>query len=263
MERNQQEKIKVTLLANAAVLLEFQGTKLLVDGIYDERGHSFSNLSGEQWEGMKAGTGIFSGIDYLLFTHEHGDHFSPERVAQYLDTQRPKAIFMPKEGSGALRALREKAEEMEIPCALLEENLCRKTLFKPQEDIQIKAYATRHLDELYWNVPHFCYLLELGGKRLLITADVDFTYEAFPDLKGIILDVVFLNPLMRYSREGKRLFSDGMLQTKRKVIYHIPFEGEDAMQIRQLVERNLQCREGCTEEKGVVFLMERGQVCYL
>lgn len=72
-----QEQVKATFLVNAAVLLEFRGTKLLIDGIYDENGHCFSNLSERQWEKLKAGEGEFAGIEYLLFTHEHGDHFSP------------------------------------------------------------------------------------------------------------------------------------------------------------------------------------------
>ena len=70
-----QEQVKATFLVNAAVLLEFRGTKLLIDGIYDENGHCFSNLSERQWEKLKAGEGEFAGIEYLLFTHEHGDHF--------------------------------------------------------------------------------------------------------------------------------------------------------------------------------------------
>ena len=69
-----QEQVKATFLVNAAVLLEFRGTKLLIDGIYDENGHCFSNLSERQWEKLKAGEGEFAGIEYLLFTHEHGDH---------------------------------------------------------------------------------------------------------------------------------------------------------------------------------------------
>ena len=176
-----QEQVKATFLVNAAVLLEFRGTKLLIDGIYDENGHCFSNLSERQWEKLKAGEGEFAGIEYLLFTHEHGDHFSPQRVAEYLEYRQPKAIFMPRDGSAALRALQKKAEGMGIPCVLLHRELCRKTVFRPEQEIRIRAFQTRHLDKLYWDVPHFCYLLECGEKKLLFTADVDFTQEDFSD----------------------------------------------------------------------------------
>ena len=162
------ETVKATLLANAGVLLEYRGTRLLIDGIFDKKGHCFSNLSAEQWEGLKAGTGIFSGIDYLLFTHEHGDHFSPERTMEYLGCQKPKALFLPKEGSAALRALHKQAESLKIPCVLLEGQLCRNTVFKPEEGTRIRAFQTRHLDKSFWDVPHFCYLLEFGGKKLFL-----------------------------------------------------------------------------------------------
>ena len=253
------ETVKATLLANAGVLLEYRGTRLLIDGIFDKKGHCFSNLSAEQWEGLKAGTGIFSGIDYLLFTHEHGDHFSPERTMEYLGCQKPKALFLPKEGSAALRALHKQAESLKIPCVLLEGQLCRNTVFKPEEGTRIRAFQTRHLDKSFWDVPHFWYLLEFGGKKLFFTADVDFTYETFSALQGVQLDAVFINPLMRHSKEGRRVFSEGMLRTRLSVVYHIPFEGEDAMQVRSIAERE---RLSGENDEAVIFLMERGQTCF-
>lgn len=256
-----QEKVKVTFLVNAAVLLEYKGSKLLIDGIYDENGHCFSNLSEEQWNKMKAGQGEFAEIDYLLFTHEHGDHFSPQRVSEYLDYQQPKAIFMPKDGSAALEELYRKTVEKKIPCALLNRALCRKTVFHPEKDIHIQAFQTRHLDRIYWNVPHFCYLVEFGEKKLLFTGDVDFTQENFSAVKGILLDAVFVNPLMSHSKEGKRLLSDGTLQAKMKIVYHIPFAGEDKMMIRKVAEQELRNRK--QEQENTVFFMEEGQTCFI
>ena len=254
-----QEQVKATFLVNAAVLLEFRGTKLLIDGIYDENGHCFSNLSERQWEKLKAGEGEFAGIEYLLFTHEHGDHFSPQRVAEYLEYRQPKAIFMPRDGSAALRALQKKAEGMGIPCVLLHRELCRKTVFRPEQEIRIRAFQTRHLDKLYWDVPHFCYLLECGEKKLLFTADVDFTQEDFSAVRGMALDAVFVNPLMSHSEEGKALFAAGVLQTKTKIVYHIPFAGEDKMMIRKIVEQEM--RAG--RQENALFFMEEGQTCLI
>ena len=238
-----QEQVKATFLVNAAVLLEFRGTKLLIDGIYDENGHCFSNLSERQWEKLKAGEGEFAGIEYLLFTHEHGDHFSPQRVAEYLEYRQPKAIFMPRDGSAALRALQKKAEGMG----------------SPEQEIRIRAFQTRHLDKLYWDVPHFCYLLECGEKKLLFTADVDFTQEDFSAVRGMALDAVFVNPLMSHSEEGKALFAAGVLQTKTKIVYHIPFAGEDKMMIRKIVEQEM--RAG--RQENALFFMEEGQTCLI
>ena len=46
-ETEMQEQVKATFLVNAAVLLEFRGTKLLIDGIYDKNGRrARENLQG-------------------------------------------------------------------------------------------------------------------------------------------------------------------------------------------------------------------------
>ena len=101
--------------------------------------------------------------------------------------------------------------------------------------------------------------MEFGGKKLFFTADVDFTYETFSALQGVQLDAVFINPLMRHSKEGRRVFSEGMLRTRLSVVYHIPFEGEDAMQVRGIAERE---RLSGENDEAVIFLMERGQTCF-
>lgn len=254
-----EKKIKVTFLVNAAVLLEYNGTKLLVDGIYDEKGHCFSNLSAKQWKDLKEGNGDFSDIGYLLFTHAHGDHFSAERVAEYLEYQRPKAIFLPWCDIEAFGALRKKAEEKGIPCVLPDAALCKRTIFRPEPDIAIRVLWTGHLDKLYRDVVHFCYLLTCGEKNILLTADVDFTKESFAELQGITPDAVFVNPLMIQSKEGRRLLFGGALQAKTRIIYHIPFAGDDKMGIRELAERAA-LREG---EENSIYFMEEGQTCFL
>ena len=49
------EKLRVTLIANAGLLLEYQGITLMMDGIYGKEGHPFSNLKPEVWQRMLAG----------------------------------------------------------------------------------------------------------------------------------------------------------------------------------------------------------------
>ena len=42
------ERLRVTLIANAGLLLEYQGITLMLDGIYGKEGHPFSNLRPEE-----------------------------------------------------------------------------------------------------------------------------------------------------------------------------------------------------------------------
>ena len=64
--KNQQTKdqLRITLLANAGIVLEYNGCTLLLDGIYQDDQHDFSNFPPHAWD-------CVSHYDYLLFTHAH------------------------------------------------------------------------------------------------------------------------------------------------------------------------------------------------
>ena len=55
------------------------------------------------------------------------------------------------------------------------------------------------------------------------------------------------------------LFAAGVLQTKTKIVYHIPFAGEDQMMIRKIVEQEM--RAG--RQENALFFMEEGQTCLI
>ena len=68
----------------------------MVDGIYGREGHPFSNLSPEVWREMLESEDRFRKVDYLLFTHAHPDHFSPEMTGEFLHHRSVKGMFLPE-----------------------------------------------------------------------------------------------------------------------------------------------------------------------
>lgn len=221
---------------NAACLIEYDGKKFLIDGIYDENNHQFSNLSANQWEDLKNGSGCFANIDYLLFTHEHGDHFSAQMTMEYIQYQKPRAIFMQKNGTNDLKILAQKAMEKGIACIMLDETFCKEVYFQPEKNIKIKAFHTAHLDNFYKDVEHFCYIIQFDEKKILITADADFMNEDFEAVKDVDLDIVFVNPFLYASKKGRDLIQNGPLHARRVIVYHIPFLDDDEYGLRKMTE---------------------------
>lgn len=75
---------RLTYIANAGVLLNLQGKKILIDGLCREGFDLYPPTPDKIVEDILSGLPPYDGIDLMLFTHHHGDHFDPELVAAYV-----------------------------------------------------------------------------------------------------------------------------------------------------------------------------------
>lgn len=232
-----EEKLRITLVANAGLLLEYQGTTLLLDGIYGPENHPFSNLGPQVWQEMKAGEGHFQKVDYLLFSHAHPDHFSPEMTLEYLKARKVKGVFLPQTRSVRESGLADYLSEHGIPAVFLTE-MTDHAAYRIESGITVRAFSTRHLDKKYYHVHHFCYLLTFGEKNILFSADVDYTKEDFSQVKRFPLRAAFVNPLF-FAELRRHRFFHGELSAKTICIYHVPFSGEDEMKMRPVLANDM------------------------
>ena len=230
--------LRVKLVANAGLLLEYQGTTMLVDGIFGSEAHAFSNFSPEVWQQMLRGEPPFQKIDYLLFTHAHTDHFSPEMTLTYLKQRPVKGLFLPDTPEISESGLTAWLQEKKIPCALLSQRTDR-AVFRPEPGILVRALCTRHRDKKFEHVQHLCYLLTFGEKNVLITADLDYTTETLQQIEDIPLHAAFINPLFFSVLRRKRFFK-GELHAEHLCIYHVPFAEDDHLNMRPILQRDLE-----------------------
>ncbi len=230
-----EQALRVTLVANAGLLLEYDGTTLLLDGIYGREGHPFSNLSDDVWRRMLNAEHPFEKIDYLLFTHAHPDHLSPEMTLKFLERRGVKGVFLPDTRSVRQSGLVSWLERSGTPAVLLSDATNR-AAYRIEPQIEARPFRTRHLDGAYADVRHFCYLLDFGGKRVLITADADYVHEDFAALNETHLRAVFVNPLFFSALRTGRFFH-GRLDTEAVCVYHIPFREDDAAGMRGRLAR--------------------------
>lgn len=247
------EHVQVKLVGNAGILLEFRETRILVDGIFHADGLPFSNpdLSVLQTDALEERT------DFLIFTHEHPDHFSPELTLRYLSRHRVQGIFAPRPASPTLcRSLQEAAEQQNMPYRFLLD-ASERCVCPIGDGIVVSAFPTLHIDRQYWGVPHFCYLIDFEGTCILLTADVDYTVEKFERLKHTALNAVFVNPLFFDALRTKKFFS-GTLQADMTCVYHIPFSEDDSSHMRMRLARQV-CQIANPAQAHLEILCEHGQ----
>lgn len=229
------DEIQVTLVANAGILLSFRGRKLLIDGLFRAEDTPFSCIPAKTLEKLLNGYPPYDDIDYLLFTHYHPDHFSPEITRSYLERRGAKGVLLPPGHGADLLRLQEELEALQIPCLIAETSGVSEA--RLAADLQIRTLPTGHLDPKFQDVPHVALLLTLGEKRLLVTGDADYIHETFPALPP--LRAVFLNPLFFHACSTGTFFR-GSFQTDAFCVYHVPFPEDDVFHLQSMLERDLQ-----------------------
>jgi L-ascorbate metabolism protein UlaG (beta-lactamase superfamily) len=233
------ENVSIKLIANAGVLVRYRGIRFLIDGLYYDNGHGFSNIPEQLLDKMMHGKDEFKNIEYLIFTHNHQDHFNAEYTMEYLKNNDITCIFMPSDGSCALIELQNYIKESYIDYRFLKIPIGERYCYKVNEDISITIFNTSHMGKQYSSVENYCFLLSLGAKNILFTADADYALSYFENpLAGIDVDTVFVNPLFFNNKAGRNVI-EKVIRPNKVVIYHIPFPEDEKLRLRKIVERDM------------------------
>lgn len=84
--------LRVTYLANMGVMLEGDGKTVVIDGVHRFYAADYAILPDAEQSALEGAEGRFADIDIIIATHQHGDHFHAEAVANHLAAN-PKARF--------------------------------------------------------------------------------------------------------------------------------------------------------------------------
>lgn len=86
-------EVEVTYLGNEGFLLAAGETKVLIDALYGDGLAGYAVVPDEPRRQLEAAAGRFAGVDLVLASHYHGDHFDAVAVARHL-TNNPGARFV-------------------------------------------------------------------------------------------------------------------------------------------------------------------------
>lgn len=233
------DDLRVTLLANEGILLQFKNTKLLIDGIHENSSEMFSGLSKRVLsELLEGSTSLFQNIDYVLFTHCHYDHFSAWCTESFLQNHRVKGLFLPDRQTAELFSLRQTALRQADQIWLLDLPLSVKRTSQLTADISLTVFRSNHAGKQYADVENYCYLLDFNGQKVFIIADGAYEADYFARmLEGETIDAAFINPLFLNQHEGRQVITQA-LKPSRVVVYHIPFADKDRG-FRELVKKDI------------------------
>jgi L-ascorbate metabolism protein UlaG (beta-lactamase superfamily) len=176
--------VQITYLANEGFLLEAGDTKVLVDALFGDGLSEYPVVPAIVRTDLEAARGRFAGIDLILVSHAHADHFDPAAVARHLRANPGAAFLSTTEAVADLREeLGEQAEEREIVAVYPDQG---KT-----ERLQLAGVGVQVLNLHHGPLPieNLGLIIRLGGVDVLHVGD---TSAEEPDLRPYadLLDTV-------------------------------------------------------------------------
>ena len=193
-------RVTLTYVVNEGFIIEAGGKKIVVDGLLSNVG-SYQVPTMVQ-RAMIAGRPPFDGVDLVLATHSHEDHFDPQVVGEFLAAN-PEAQFLST--NQAVSALASNRDDYE--------SIQAQVIGVYPSRGSYEQFVVNGIEVKVFNLPHGSYpnlglMIDLGGVRMLHTGDFS-TEDAQAaidllqgyDIPGEGIDIAFIaEPFLHYAR---------------------------------------------------------------
>ena len=242
---------KVHYIANEGFLIEVGAKKVLIDALFDDQSITYCHVPDEMTlQKMENAEAPFDGVDLILVTHSHQDHFSPHSVMRRLRNDPTAVVIGPPQMVAALRAAGTTEKELEERIVEVDLELYDSTALDVA-GIGVRAFRLKHSEyvvedpqtgekvDRHRNVENLIYLIEVGGARFLHVGDATLFQnpELFNDgvFEKVDLDIVFLE-YFDWSEETKTIL-DRWMNPDHVVFMHLPAQADQIESISQRLER--------------------------
>lgn len=234
--------IELTLIANAGILIKAEGVRLLLDGIQSEGNYPFSKTPPDILRSMLHHTGQnhynYNDLDYLIFSHLHPDHFTPDLVAQYLLSNQVSRLLFPQDESPRTKSLFAAIHQTQTPCWNFEMERGKLRQYRLQKSLSVTTLCTRHMPQLFADDLCCAVMVTAEHKNILFLTDCSCEEtDLLRKFSEATIHTVFINPYFYHDAAGRDILKE-YIKPENIVIYHIPFAADDSINIRTLVTQD-------------------------
>jgi TolB protein len=169
--------LTLTYVANMGVMVSSGVTKVLVDALFDKPNPDYRAPAPETLDRIMKGAAPFDGVDLVLVTHNHPDHFDPGLAVRYLEARPEPLLAAPADAVEAMR--RAAADWAKIGPRVVTIDLQvgeKKSL--NLKGLTVTACRTLHSGDL--DAPmNLMYIVEMEGRRVWHEGDTTGKPEVF------------------------------------------------------------------------------------
>ncbi len=223
--------VEITYTGNEGFLIAAAGKKILIDAVYRKGVPGYVVMPEERQMKIEEGQPPFDGVDLILATHSHPDHFDADAVTSLLQSN-PDAFFVSTEQ--AVKKLQQTTAWTQVSQRALG--------FAPKEGkriqlrlngIELELLKLHHGREV--PAQNLGFLIWLGEKKLLHVGDTEASLADFEiyNLQDDRIDIAFIPFWYLTDPDRKKIISAG-INPKRIVAMHIPPPSADDEYIESL-----------------------------
>ena len=229
-------EISVTYVANEGFLISAGETKVLVDALYREGVPGYEVIPEERRELLETAAPPFDGVDLILATHFHPDHFDAHAVGRHL-TSNPAARFVTTEQTR--NQMRDLFPEFEVVGDRVIGITPAEGTIREVAGIHEATGVGLRVANLHHGrdrpIENIGFLIDIGGMRLLHVGDTEALAPDYAryDLVSEKIDVAFL-PFYQLVFDTWRASVPPAIDADRIVIMHVPEAGVDEEYIANL-----------------------------
>jgi len=218
--------LELSFIANEGVMVSSGKSKVLIDALFDKPHPNYNAPTDEILEKMLKGKPPFNGINLVLATHNHADHFEPSVNAEFMENHPESILIAPIDAVTALKENSKNWEKIQSRVISLDLEV-GETSQKNISGITVKAYRTLHSGDR-GSPDNLMYLIEIEGWHILHEGDSDGKPETFIKfgLGKETIDLALVHFWFPLSPGGAKILQE-ILKPEHIGLIHLPIRLEN------------------------------------
>ncbi|HWM85817.1 MAG TPA: MBL fold metallo-hydrolase [Kofleriaceae bacterium] len=225
--------LRVTYLANEGVLLEAGDTRVVIDGLHRHYKDLYATLPDPAREAFESAAPPWNGIDLLLVSHRHRDHFHPEAVGRHVRAAPGAHLIAPAQAVDEIAP--ELAADGSIRPRIHAWNwqVGRSHVIRAA-GLDVTLLGLSHGSGVHADVQNVGHVFTIGGVTVLHVGDAELTADNFApfELPARGIDIALL-PWWYVASDQSRALVRAHIAPRRIVALHIG-PGEAAEVVAEL-----------------------------
>ena len=184
-------KVKITLMGNEGVFIEDDHDGLFIDAV-GARATGFLLVPSSVQNAINTIETPYDKTRAVLVTHIHGDHFGSNAIIDFINLLPQVRVFVTSQMQSLFTSISGQLENITISRF--------NSVTQVLGNIKITTINTRHFNnpfngQDFSSLENYAYVIEIGGKKILHTGDIDYSNDNFQAINDAInggFDVIIL-----------------------------------------------------------------------